>query len=241
MNQNKSIAVTPNSIVTEICKGVEKLKREEVFKNFPHQESLDNVYRNIFSNYYEDWNYKFIIDRGPWGCPPNLKFLKDYFNQDIEIIVLVRDVLEILQSFLKPSHENSDSFVNKYWAKTDEEKCDMLLNKDGLLMAELIGIHHLTQIDKHKKYFYLIEYNDLLKKPREIIKGIYNFLDIPLFEHNFKKFKQFSIQEKYYDDTIVGKNLHTIKEEGLSKTIHKPLPQSIIDKYNNLNFWRNNE
>ena len=52
MNQNKSIAVTPNSIVTEICKGVEKLKREEVFKNFPHLESLDNVYRNIFSNYY---------------------------------------------------------------------------------------------------------------------------------------------------------------------------------------------
>ena len=23
--------------------------------------------------------------------------------------------------------------------------------------------------------------------------------------------------------------------------VHKPLPQSIIDKYNNLNFWRNNE
>ena len=83
MNQNKNIAVTPNSIVTEICKGVEKLKREEVFKNFPHQESLDNVYRNIFSNYYEDWNYKFIIDRGPWGCPPNLKFLKDYFETEI--------------------------------------------------------------------------------------------------------------------------------------------------------------
>ena len=94
MNQNKNIAVTPNSIVTEICKGVEKLKREEVFKNFPHQESLDNVYRNIFSNYYEDWNYKFIIDRGPWGCPPNLKFLKDYFNQDIKIVCHELDMKE---------------------------------------------------------------------------------------------------------------------------------------------------
>ena len=108
-------------------------------------------------------------------------------------------------------------------------------------MAELIGIHHLTQIDKHKKYFYLIEYNDLINKPKETIDGVYKFLNIPPFEHNFNTFKQFTVQNHSYDDTIVGKNLHTIKEEGLSKTIHKPLPQSIIDKYNNLNFWRNNE
>ena len=71
----------------------------------------------------------------------------------------------------------------------------MLLNKDGLLMAELIGIHHLTQLDKHKKYFYLIEYNDLLNRPEAIIEGVYKFLGIPLFKHNFKKFKQFNIQK----------------------------------------------
>lgn len=44
-----------------------------------------------------------------------------------------------------------------------------------------------------------------------------------------------------YDDTEVGENLHKIKENGLQKIIHSPLPKSVIDKYKNLNFWRNNE
>jgi len=241
MNQNPSIGVTPNSITNEICKEVEKLKRSEIFKNFPHQESLDNVLRNIFSNYYKDWNYKFIIDRGPWGCPPNLNFLKDYLNQDIKIIVLVRDVLEILQSFLKHSHENPSSFVNQYWAKTDEEKCDMLLNKDGLLMAELISVHHVTQLDKNKHMAHIVEYNDLIDYPEKTIKQVYEFLDLPSFKHNFDNFKQFSVQGRSYDDTYVGENLHTIKENGLNKTIHRPLPENVINKYKNLNFWRNND
>ena len=41
-----------------------------------------------------------------------------------------------------------------------------------------------------------------------------------------------------YNDEIVGDNLHKIKENGLSKTIHEPLPQSVLDKYSNLEFWR---
>ena len=241
MNQNPKIAVTPNSVVSEICREVEKLKRGYVFKNFSYYESFDNVCNSIFPTYYKNWNYDFIIDRGPWGCPPNLKFLKDYFDQDIKIIVLVRDVLEILQSFLKHSHENPDSFINQHWAKTNEEKCDMLMNKEGLLMAELIGVHHLTQLWHNKQYTYLVEYDDLINKPKETIQDVYTFLGIPFFEHNFETFKQFSVQGQSYDDTSIGKNLHIIRENGLKKTEHDSLPQSVIDKYGNLNLWRTND
>ena len=108
MNQNPKVAVTANSIVNDICREIEKLKRSDTFKNFPYYKSFDNVCKNIFSTYYKNWNYDFIIDRGTWGCPPNLKFLQDYFDGEIKIIILVRNIEEILQSFLKHAHENKD-------------------------------------------------------------------------------------------------------------------------------------
>ena len=240
MNQNPNVAVTANSVTNEICKEIEPIIRSETFKNFPYRKPYDNVCRNILPNYYQDWKQQFILDRGPWAFPNNLNFLKKYHNQELKFIILARDVLEVLQSFLKHSRENKDSFVNRFWAHTDEEKCDMLMNKNGIIMGNLIGIHHLTQIEKHKHMAHLVEYNDLINSPEKTINNVYKFLGIPLYKHNFKKFNQFNIDNFYYDDTNVGSNLHKVKEDGLTKTEHLPLPSGVVKKYGSLNFWRNN-
>ena len=238
LNQNPKVAVTANSITNEIAKELIKLTKGEVFANFPYQEPFENVCKSVIPSYYKDWKEDYILDRGPWGYPNNLKYLKRYFDGELKFIILVRDVLEVLQSFLKHSKENKNSFINRFWAHTDEEKCDMLMNKEGLILGELISIHHLTQLPENKGMAHLIEYNDLINKPKETIQGVYDFLNIPNYEHNFESFEQFNIDGHKYNDEIVGDNLHKIKENGLSKTIHEPLPQSVLDKYSNLEFWR---
>ena len=241
INQNTNFVVTANGITNEMCKEIEKLQRGDVFKNFPYQKPFDDVCYNILPNYYSNWKQNYILDRGPWGFPNNLKFLKKYHNQKLKFIVLVRDVYEVLQSFLKHGKENKNSLVNKSWAKTDEEKCDMLMDKKGLIIGELISIHHLTKIEENKHMAHVVEYNDLINDPEKTITNIYKFLNIPYFKHSFDKFDQFQIEGQMYDDTEVGQNLHKVKENGLHKNIHSPLPKSVINKYNNLNFWRNNE
>ena len=72
MNQNPEIAVTANSITLEIMKDLFLLKRTDVFQNFPDEQSLDNVMDEVYNLYYKNWNYKYIIDRGPAGTPGNL-------------------------------------------------------------------------------------------------------------------------------------------------------------------------
>ena len=69
MNQNPDIAVTANSITLEIMKDIFLLKQTDVFQNYPDHKSLDNVLSNVYSSYYKDWNYKYIIDRGPVMTP----------------------------------------------------------------------------------------------------------------------------------------------------------------------------
>ena len=90
LNQNPDIGCTPNSIVLEIYKELFLLKKGRDFRNYPDHSSLNNVIKAVIPAYYKDWNYKYIIDRGPAGTVGNLALLKKHFKQEIKVIFLVR-------------------------------------------------------------------------------------------------------------------------------------------------------
>ena len=162
INQNPKVAVTANSIIADMLGELYSLKNISIFKNFPDHKSFDSVTKSLFDNYYRDWPQDYIIDRAPWGMPINLKFLKEV-QDEIKIIVMVRDVEEILASFIKWSQREPTSFVNRYAAKTVEEKCDMLMNTDGQIVKELIGIKHLLFGIPLKYATFLFQIGDFLK------------------------------------------------------------------------------
>jgi len=241
LNQNPLISATANSVVNEMCRDLMKLKDSDVFKNYPDHQSFDNVIKSVFNLYYKDWKKPIIVDRAPWGAPNNLRFLKEYFPElNIKIVVLVRDVLEVLSSFIRWSEKEPTAYVNRFGAKNVEEKCDMLMNTEGLIVRELIAIKHLID-HQPKELYHIIEYNDLVDDTENTINNIYSFLNITPFKHNFKKLQQFEVNGMAYDDEkAVGKNLHTIKTDGIKKTkvdVKKVLPESVINKYGNLNVW----
>ena len=244
INQNPKVAVTANSVIADMLGELYILKHTDIFKNFPDHKSFDNVTKSLIQTYYKDWSQDYIIDRNPWGFPINLKFLKRV-QEDIRIIVLVRDVEEILASFIKWSEKEPTSFVNQYESKTIEEKCDMLMNQKGQIVKELIGIKHLLD-HQPKEMYHIVEYNDLCDNPKQTIEGIYDFLGIYRFNHRYNNLDQFYVNGMKYDDNIVGQNLHTIETNSINsnnynefkENVNDILSKSIIEKYNNLNFWK---
>ena len=239
MNQNPDVGVSANSICADMMGELFMLKHTDIFKNYPDHKSFNNVAKSVFENYYKDWNYKYIVDRAPWGYPVNLKFLKET-RSNVKIIVLVRDVIEVLASFIRWSEREPTSFVNRYAAKTREEKCDMLMNKDGVIVKELIAIKHLLE-HQSKEIYHLVEYNNLVEKPEKTINDIYEFLDIPKFKHRFTNLDQFKVNDIKYDEAIVGEGLHTIKTDAIYKDkydAYNIIPKSIIDTYKQCNFWK---
>ena len=244
INQNPKVAVTANSIIADMLGELYTLKNISIFKNFPDHKSFDSVTKSLFDNYYKDWSQDYIIDRAPWGMPINLKFLKEV-QEDIRIIVLVRDVEEILASFIKWSQREPTSFVNQYGVKTVEEKCDMLMKTDGQIVKELIGVKHLLD-HQPRDIYHIVEYNDLCDNPKQTIEGIYDFLGIYRFNHRYNNLDQFQVNGIKYDDNIVGQNLHTIETNSINsnnynefkENVNDILPKSIIEKYNVLNFWK---
>ena len=133
MNQNPNVAVTANSITADMMGELFSLKKIDIFQNYPDHKSFDNVCLKIFENYYEHWKADYIIDRAPWGMPPNINFLKMY-HKNIKIIVLVRDVVEILASFIRFSAKNPGSYIDPDRNRSVEEKCDKLMSKEGVIV-----------------------------------------------------------------------------------------------------------
>jgi hypothetical protein len=126
MNQNPNIAVTPNSITLEIMKDLFLLKQTDVFQNYPDHKSLDNVLDTVFDQYYKDWPQQYIIDRGPVMTPGNLMLMQKHFKRPFKCIIILRDVLDVLASYVKWFEKEPTSFVHRYNKQTVEEKLWML-------------------------------------------------------------------------------------------------------------------
>lgn len=231
LNQNPDVCCTPNSITLEIYKDIFLLKQTDVFQNFPDHKSLDNVLNAVFDNYYKDWNYKYIIDRGPAGTDGNLKLVKKHLDPNIKIIFLVRPILEVLASWIDWARKTPDNYLRREGSPT--QACHKLMNPDGQIVKELKCMHNLLK-PENKHHVHFVRYDDIVDKPKETVEGIYKFLGIPKYKHSFKNFKQIEVNGLKYNDSIFGKGMHTIKTKALIKTkrdITKVLPQEIIDRY----------
>ena len=124
--------------------------------------------------------------------------------------------------------------------ETVEEKCNMMMNHEGVIVKELIGVKHLL-LPQNKGLYHIVEYNDLVEHPKRIIEGIYDYLEIPKFKHRYITLDQFEVNGIKYDEAIVGEGLHTIKTDVISKSkydAYSIIPKSIIDKYEQCNFWK---
>lgn len=238
LNQNKDISVSSNSIVSEMLYRVDLCENEDRSKNFYDPKSHYNVCKNIIPNYYSNWKCKVIIDRSPWGTLDNLRLLKKYSPNEIKIIVLLRDIEEVLASFIKWSKENPGNFLDNY--ATIEEKCDYLIQSHGMIHHSLGSVHNLLK-EENRKYALFLTYDDLVFKTPEVVEKIYKFLKIKPYKHNFNKVGQFKANNVVYDDSIHGNNLHKVKENGITKSQYSPedyIPRKVLEKYSVFNFWK---
>jgi len=235
MNQNPEIAATPNSITLEIIKDLFLLKNTDVFLNYPDHKSLDNVLDVVFDTYYKDWPQSIIIDRGPVMTKGNFELMQKHFKRPFKCIVILRDLMDVLASYMKWYTENPDAFVNKYNCKNDEEKLSMIMNKKGAVAKDLEAIKNAFN---YPDICHFVKYDNLVAQPEQEIRKIYKFIGEPYYDHKFENLKQVEVNGMGYDDKIVGKNMHKIKtvvRKEYNPYIEK-IPERIRQKYGHIRF-----
>ena len=235
INQNPEIACTPNSITLEIMKDLFLLKDTDVFQNYPDHRSLDNVLDVVYDTYYKDWPQPIIIDRGPVMTPGNFALMQKHFKRPFKCIVLLRDLMDVLASYMQWYTENPDAFPNRYNLKNDEEKLAMIMNKDGAVAKDLEAIKNAFN---YPDICHFVKYDDLVAQPKQEFRKVYQFMGLPYFNHKFEDLQQVEVNGMKYDDTIVGKNMHNIRS--VVRKVNNPyidkIPERIRQKYGHIRF-----
>ena len=162
--------------------------------------------------------------------PANFALMQKHFKRPFKCIVILRDVIDVLASYMKWYTENPSAFPNRFGFKNDEEKLSQIMNRDGAVAKDLEAIRNAFN---YPDICHFVKYDDLVARPEEEIKKIYKFMEVPYYKHRFEDLKQVEVNGMKYDDTIVGKNMHTIRT--VVRKVNNPyinkVPERIRKKY----------
>lgn len=214
----------------------------DLYKAYPKKHYKKKLIQQSLELYYEDIDNPIIFDKNrSWTHRP--EYIKQYFDiPDAKIICTVRDLDEILASFISMIHRSKRlSFIDKAIVKgghtvNDFVRCQYIAS-DGPMGRAYTGLQ--TAFKKgFKNNIHLVEYNDLVNDPENIMKGIYTFLNEPPFIHDFDNIKN---DNKERDEETYGlPDMHHVRStiSTTSKSPEEILPAKVIEDVKGLEFWR---
>ena len=244
LNQNPDIHAGAISPVLEVMYYTEQYFNEsEQALAYPKPPQQHKIISSVIDNYYSDIDKPIIADCcRAW--PNNTDRIQEYITKTPKILCPVRDVVEILASFIQMIHRNSNqvSFVDKAlidkgYTPTDDNRCDYLMCPEGIVDQSLYAFGEGIR-KGCEKYMHMIEYNDLVNRPEDTMHKVYQFLNIPEYKHDFG-----NVSHKYRerDNEIYGlSDMHEVRKQ-VKRTSKRPeevLSDYVLNKYSGMEFWR---
>jgi len=192
--------------------------------------------RSLFNSYYDNVEPSIVFDTSRvWTSKTPL--LKELYPQT-KIICCVRDLPWILDSFERISAKNSlynTSLTDDEANQTVTTRCDALMDvrKEGQVVKPYYFLEEGLLMNPDM--IMLVEYESLCKKPEIVMLEIYEFINKPYYDHDFKNVEY---ENEVYDNSLNMKSLHTVRKEVSWKERPSILPKSIWEKYSGKEFWR---
>lgn len=203
---------------------------------------LKRVLQNILNSYHTT-DKNIVIDKGR-GWLSLIEMTEFITGSTPKIIVPVRNLSEIFSSFEKlwrnSTGQTQWNFEKEDYIKsqTVEGRCDIWASS-----GQPVGLAYNRVKDAisrgYKDKLLFVEFDELTSQPLQTIRKVYNYLELPYFEHNFNNVDQYT-QE---DDEGVHRipNLHKIRPRVIPVRHDsvEVLGSALSQKYSNLELWRN--
>jgi sulfotransferase len=217
IGQNPDFYVTPTSGVLELVFGArhnftnslefqaqDSEIMQEGFKNFCYQGMM-GFYNGVTEK-------KYVIDKSRgWGV--YRPFLNGFYENP-KIVCVVRDLRSVISSYEKIYRKsqifNPDKIRDDSTAKgtTLPKRVDEWVHPSNTIGMALERITEMI-FQKYDDKILFIRYEDLCLNPDNVMKRVYQYFDIPNFNHNFDNISQVTKE----DDDVYGlsKDLHNIR------------------------------
>jgi sulfotransferase len=187
-----------------------------------NKENFNFEYISQIPKIYYPVNKKYIIDKcRSWTMPDNYNLIKNYITKKPKIIVLTRDVKDIVKSFI--------NIGPLYDGQTKESIPYDLFNHDEPLLRSVYGVHFAKN---NYEDILFIDYKELVNDTKSSLNKIYSYLGTKNYDHNLSFIEQ-KIKEN--DDFFKTKIHSTRKAISFSNNEKITLPKDIEEACNNLN------
>jgi|TARA_B100000287_G_scaffold202676_1_gene191375 sulfotransferase len=246
LDQNPKIHSGPISPVVELLYYNNKYFIDsESYDAFPKPKAAHRIVSSIIDNYYYDIEKPIIIDHNR-AWPGNIERIKTYINPNPKIICTVRNVLDILTSFITLVHKNNDQvsyldefLIEKGYPCTDELRCQHLMSMEGIVGQSLYVLYKSLFICHDDSHLLLVEYEDIVNNPDVTMKRIYDFLELDYYQHNYTY-----IDNKHPENDKEWnlKDMHKVRKElkKISKDPKDILNEAVLYNFSDFEFWKNN-
>ena len=249
LNQNPRFYSGPSSPVLSTMYAVENhLANDELFHGYPKPEQAKNIISSIIHQFYDDIQKPVVIDKNR-AWTGRVPYIEGYIGQQAKIICPVRDIDEILTSMImmirrNPYQEGQPkiNFIDEQLVKqniplSDDNRCEYIAGPNGILGQSLNAIvEGLKQGFSNRIHF--VEYCDIINNPEETLSKLYEFLGEEYYEHTFE-----GLENKNQERDLITYGLadmHKVHSK-LESTASNPkeiLSQTILDRCNNMDIWR---
>jgi sulfotransferase len=204
---------------------------------------------SVIENYYSDVDKNIIIDKNR-SWVNRLHYIPGYFGVEPKVICPVRNMDEILASFISMHRRNpmasngKINFMDEMLIKnnlplTDENRCMVLSNPEFGIVGQSYNAIRQAIMEGKGKLLHFVEYDDLLNQPDETMRKIYEFLGEEYYQHDFSKIENI---HKERDAEVYGlADMHDVREN-LNKISGNPkeiLPETVYEACQGTEFWRN--
>ena len=249
LNQNPRMHSGPSSPVVSIMLTLENsISNDELFLAYPKPEQASKIISGVIDNYYSDVEKPVIIDKNR-SWVNRMHYIPGYFGVEPKILCPVRNLDEILTSFITMYHRNpfdgngKVNFMDEMLIKSniplnDANRCELLASDNGIIGQSYNGIRQAI-MEGRAKQMHFIEYDDLINNPEETMRKIYEFLEEEYFEHDFSNIENV---HKELDAEVYGlADMHDVRNnlEKVSADPKEILPESILKQCEGAEFWRN--
>lgn len=196
-------------------------------------ERRKNMVKSLVDGYYQDVEQPvcFNTNRG-WTYLTNV--VKDLYPKS-KLIVCVRDVNWVLDSF-ECAHRRNPFSTNTVTGGLNQsvyQRVEALMKEDGVVGFPYVGIKQAL-CSTEQNMLFLMEYEQLCKKPKQLITSLYNFINEPLFDHDFDNVA--ASWDEY--DAEIGIKLHDVHQKVEWRERKTILPPDIWNKFGNMEVWR---
>lgn len=236
LNQNPKFQASISGPLARFTRAI--IEQSSAMSGYRHQcpsEKRKKIIQGVFDNYYDDPTKEVFFDtnRG-WGLLT--PFIKDLYPYT-KLIMCVRDLNWVLDSFEQLYRKNpydKNLMIPDEWATTVYSRSDYLMQESSTVGFAYMALKQAITSDE-KNMIMLVEYEQLCKNPEGMMKAIYNFIDQPLYSHNFN-----DVESSYdeFDDDVNIKGLHTTRKKIEWVERQTILPPDIIHKFSGMEVWR---